>query len=207
MRAMERMRPRIDIRTIRARTILISIVPLAFLLLLLALALLLQDRTVRNAAWAAHSEQMLNQSETVAKLIDGANQSAVQYTDKRNGASLITYARERAQLPAALAKLDRLVASEPGQAARAARVRSTATQAMTLIGEYLGYAQARDAARIRALESSPRLRRVATDLRDAFAAFDDAQRAMMIARSNTIRPWVQNLGLALILCSVAGILL
>ena len=201
------MRRRFDLRTIRARTILVSIVPLGFLLLLLALALMLQDRTVRNAAWSAHSEQIINQSEAVAKIIDGANQSAIQYAAKHDNAALSAYANANAQLPAALARLDALVASEPAQAVRAARVRTASVQAMEIIREFLAYDKAGDRARLRALENSPRLRRVADEVRNAFAALDDSQRAMAIARSNSIRPWVQNLGLALILCSVAGILL
>lgn len=204
---MEQHPPKFGFRTIRTRTILVSIVPLAFLLLLLALALLLQERTVENAAWAAHSEEILTQSEAIGKLIGGANQSAVQYSAKRSDAALAAYGRQSAQLPAALAKLDRLVANEPAQTVRAARVRQASTGAMKIIAEFLAYAKSGDTARQRALESSPRLRRAGAELQNAFAAFNDSQRAMMIVRSNQMRPWVQNLGLALILCSIAGILL
>ena len=198
--------PKFPFPTIRTQTILVSVVALAFLLLLLALALLLQDRTIKTAAWSQHSEEILTQAETISKTVGAANEAVVQYAAKRNPASLRAHDAAERRLRSELRNLQTLVGDEPAQRVRAQHLALVTASAMQIIDQYLDMVERRDAAGLRALQSSPRIRTVGTALQNAFAAFNDSQRALMIARSNAVRKDVQGLGLALIVTSVAGIL-
>lgn len=193
-------------RTIRTQTILVSFVPLAFLLVLLSLALLLQDRVVQTAVWSQHSEEIIAQSTAVEDLLVAANAAAAQYVTKRDAASRRAYTNAAAAMPGALAKLEGQVSSEPAQAVRARRLAADSNDALAIIHEYMTLYQRGERIQARALLNTPHTRRVGADLRTAFIAFSGAQRALMVARFDTVRRQVQGFGLALILSSVAGII-
>jgi serine phosphatase RsbU (regulator of sigma subunit)/CHASE3 domain sensor protein/anti-sigma regulatory factor (Ser/Thr protein kinase) len=186
--------------------VLVSFVPLAFLLALLALALLLQDRIVQTAAWSQHSEEVITQVGAVEKALGAANTAAVQYSMKHDAVSVDAYNTARKHLPAEVSKLESLVAEDPAQLSRAHRLRGALNDGLTILDEYLGYYEHGQPARAKALENTTRMRRVSNELESAFTALTDAQRAKMIARFNVVRKQVQAFGLALILSSIAGIL-
>jgi serine phosphatase RsbU (regulator of sigma subunit)/CHASE3 domain sensor protein len=192
---------------IRTRTILVSIVPLAFLLALLALALLLQDRVMQTAAWSQRSEEAIAQSESLAKILGAANSAAVQYSAKRDAASLNAYDKAVQRMTPALAKLDALVADNRAQVARAHEIRRSLDDGMHVLQSFITFYKNGQTERAAALLKSPRTRRVNAELQSVFGDFEDAQRTLAIARFNAVRGEVQALGLALILVSVVGIIL
>ena len=190
---------------IRTRTILVSIVPLAFLLALLALALLLQDRMMQAAMWSQHSEEVIKQSNTVGKLLNATNTAAVQYSQKRDSASRQAFERAAQQVQPALRRLDMLSAGNPAQRKRAQSIRDATQDGLQILASYVAFYEAGRPSRARALINTPRTKRVSAELAHVFSDFEDAQRAVTIARFNGERPQVQRFVLALILVSIAGI--
>ena len=107
---------------IRTQAVLLSVVPLTFLIVLFVIASVLQTKTDQTATWSQRSTNTLKQSEQIAKSIGDANSSVVEYTTKKPvPASLAGYHAAVNGLPAQVAELRRLVADEPGQDARAVR--------------------------------------------------------------------------------------
>ncbi len=190
---------------IRTRTILVSIVPLAFLLALLALALLLQDRTMHAAMWSQHSEEVVKQSAAVERALTTANSAAVRYSVKRDADSLRSFEEASNQIQPALRKLDAMAAGNAGQRKRAQRIRAATEGGMQILRSYVSFYEHGQTSRARSLLNSRRTKRVSAELQHVFADFEDAQRALTIARFNEVRPQVQRFVMALILVSIAGI--
>lgn len=191
---------------IRTRTILVSIVPLAFLLALLALALLLQDRMMQAAMWSQHSEEVVKQSTSVAKALNAANTAAVQYSVKRNAASLHGFEIAAKRVAPELSQLDALVVSDAAQRKRAQRIRSATEDGIQILRSFVSYYRLGDTPHAKGLINSPRTKRVSAQLERVFGDLEDAQRAVTIARFNDVRTQVQSFGLALILVSITGIM-
>lgn len=192
--------------TLRARTILVSALPLAFLLLLLALGLLILNRTVVTAGWSQHAEQVLMAADEVNKTLDAANQGAIDYTSGR-ASGLNAYRRAADALPAKTRALERLVAGEPAQLQRARRYDGLVRDGMTFLDRYISAMGAHHGAQARAMVQAPATRRLGTELQTARAALDNGERAETLARFNAARAATQWLGVALVVCCVAGILL
>jgi CHASE3 domain sensor protein len=156
-------------------------------LALLGLALLLQDRVMQTAAWSQRSEEAIAQTESLGKILTAANSAAVQYSEKRDAASLNAYDKAVKQLAPALAKLDALVSETPSQAARARAIRGALDDGVQILRSYIAFYQKGEPERARALLRTARTQRVNAELQNVFGNFVSAQRALAIARFNSVR--------------------
>ena len=92
--------PHILSSRIRTQTILLSVVPVAFLLILLVIALLIQRTTLASADWSANSERTLAQSDRVAAILREAGRAGAAYGVKHDSQDLMAYRGALRAMPA-----------------------------------------------------------------------------------------------------------
>jgi serine phosphatase RsbU (regulator of sigma subunit)/CHASE3 domain sensor protein/anti-sigma regulatory factor (Ser/Thr protein kinase) len=193
---------------IRTQAILLGLVPLVFLIALVAIAATLQNKTDQTAAWSQRSTNALNQSDRIARSLTAANRSVADYTTKNLPTSaLADYRTAQRELPAQANALRQLVRDEPGQEKRAVRLGHAADGIMSILAEYLADRQAGRKAKAQALIESARTRAVVNEWQAAKNDFDQAERAVTIDRFKALQHEFGQLMTVLLACSVAGILL
>jgi serine phosphatase RsbU (regulator of sigma subunit)/anti-sigma regulatory factor (Ser/Thr protein kinase) len=192
---------------IRTQAILLSVVPLAFLLLLLALALMLQNSTEEAAAWSQRSAEILSQSERASNALGVANRGVVDYVARHQRSALDAYRGAAQALPGELKKLRLIVRDEPAQEVRATHLSHITLEALSVVSGYLADIQSGHAAAAKRLASSARTRSLGLQLQAAVAEFDAAQRKLEIGRIDAVRRELQSFGIALLVCCIAGIVL
>ena len=192
---------------IRAQAVLLSVIPLAFLLLLLGLTIVLQWQTQDAAWWAEHSALVLNASDAVDNTLSDANTGVVSYLTTHRASGLARYRAARARMPAQLESLERIVADNPEQEARARRIASGTLSALQLLQQYLQLVQAGRMREAQTLDASPKTRALANDLAAAKAEFTRAERGLAIERFRSLRRSLGIFAAAVITFTLIGILI
>ncbi len=193
---------------IRAQAVLLSVVPLTFLVVLFVIASVLQNKTEQTANWSQRSTSALKQSEHIANSITVANRSVVDYTTKKHvSASLADYRTAVHDIPLQIAELRRLVRDDPSQDARAVRYGAASDALMGIITSYLTYWDAGKKKEARALSTAPQVRRTADAWTAAKHDFEEAERVRTLARYNALHRDFGRLGTVLLVSSIAGIVL
>jgi serine phosphatase RsbU (regulator of sigma subunit)/anti-sigma regulatory factor (Ser/Thr protein kinase)/CHASE3 domain sensor protein len=198
-----RMHPRI-----RLQVLFVSAIPLAFLLLLLALALAVQHDTLDASTQAQRSAQIMASGEDLMKAITAANVAVTQYAQSRDSQLLQQYAAAKADASRNLRDLRAALNGQPlPQRVQGLRFAQNAQDAMTIIGRFLFYEREGQTARATQIDRSPATRRLAAQLDPSFTAFTDGEQRLAIRHFNAIRGRIGAFGLALILSCGAGLLL
>ena len=193
---------------IRTQAILISAVPLTFLLLLCVIASVLQNRTEQMAAWSQRSTNALSESDAIQKNISEANRTLVEYTRGPKRGSLAGYENGRRELPLHEAALLRLVRGDPAQERRAAHYVALSTQLMNeVLTPYLTLWQAGRKSEAAKLGQTPRVRRMAAEWDVVRNEFGLTERQNALARYAALHSELESLGTFLLGASVAGIVL
>ncbi len=192
---------------IRIQTILLSVIPLLFLVVLLALALGLYSGIGQAASDAQHSAGVLNQSDRVFLTLGVASRSVVDYASKHNPSLLSGYYKSVKVLPGQLKTFADLVRGEPDQEVRVARLTTLMTAGIGVLDEYVRDLRSGQAAKAKALGESAHTRAISTGLESTDAAINAAERAMTIARFNGVRNRLSTFGFAMVLVAFIGILL
>jgi serine phosphatase RsbU (regulator of sigma subunit)/CHASE3 domain sensor protein/anti-sigma regulatory factor (Ser/Thr protein kinase) len=195
---------------IRTQAVLLSVVPLTFLLILCVIASILQTRTEQTATWSQRSADALNQGDAMQKLLVDANRGVVDYTRqaKPNENTLAPYRTALTEVPKHGANLRRLVAGEPPeQRARAARFSNLSMTALGELTTFLTLWKAGKKAQAQAFVTSPRTRAVNTQWIDARDEFDQAERLLTLDRYAALHGEFGTLGTILLGSSIAGIVL
>jgi serine phosphatase RsbU (regulator of sigma subunit)/anti-sigma regulatory factor (Ser/Thr protein kinase)/CHASE3 domain sensor protein len=190
---------------LRQRTLLLTAVPLGFLVLLLASALFLQWRNAIEADESRSLTALLSQADQAAALLDKASRSVLAFDSSHRESDLQNYDLAGRQLPATLAALARLQQSLPRGRAAELRFARALTQALDVVNEYLGYARTRNAGAKARLASSPRVRRLSVEIVAARNDFNERQRALTLDRLRVVRRQIAILTGALIGICVLGI--
>src|SRR5580692_6562341 len=190
---------------LRQRTLLLSAVPLGFLLLLLGSALFLQWRNAVEADESRNLTALLSQAGQAAALVDKASRSVLTFDGSHRESDLRNYELVRRQLPGMLATLAQLQQSLPRGRAAELRFARALTQGLDVISEYLGYARARNAAAKARLASSLRVRRLAVEIVAARSDFNERERALTLDRLRVVRRQIAILTGALIGICALGI--
>jgi serine phosphatase RsbU (regulator of sigma subunit)/anti-sigma regulatory factor (Ser/Thr protein kinase) len=190
---------------LRQRTLLLSAVPLGFLLLLLGSALFLQWRNAVEADESRNLTALLSQAGQAAALVDKASRSVLTFDGSHRESDLRNYELVRRQLPAMLATLAQLQQALPRGRAAEIRFARALTQGLDVISEYLGYARARNAAAKARLASSLRVRRLAVEIVAARSDFNERERALTLDRLRVVRRQIAILTGALIGICALGI--
>lgn len=191
---------------IRARTLLLSAVPLGFLLLLLALALFLQSRNVIVLDESHHLSQQIDTADRATELLDNASRSVLAYARSRNERDLQAYRTARAQLPASLMTLARMQPHDLRGLASEERLSHLLTAGLGVITAYLGDVRAGRTNAERALTISPSGRLLSAEVPQARVAFDEQQRSLMLDRRRAVIKQITVVGFALIgVCAAGGV--
>jgi len=191
---------------IRTQAVLLSVVPLSFLILLCVVATVLQQKTEETATWSQRSTGALAESEAIRKVFERANASVVEYTRTGRADSLAGYRTARDDLRKHGQSLVGLVRGDPPQEARAKRYVTLSDQTFSVLSQYLALWQKGEKAQAAALVAAAS-RHVAVDWTNSEAAFDLAERNAMLDRYAVLHRDVQSLGTLLLAGSFVGIVL
>ena len=191
---------------IQSQAILLSIVPLAFLLIFLGVVALLVDRTAEMTVWTQHASRVLDQSDTVLRTVGDANRAAVDYTAHPSKSALDRYS---AAAKAARAQSQQLVQLSEGSAQKAlALTYAGAVGRITgVLDTYLADLRAGRVAQARAFVATPSVRALAANFQMAKGNFDRAQRRSTSAHFIALRDQIRNYGFVLLIGAFAGIVL
>ena len=196
-----------ELSGIRAQALLLSIVPLSFLVVLLVLAGILQNKTEQTAAWSARTTNALNASDRILATVTDASRNIQAYTKKPTPASLAGYRRAMAHLPSDTSALTSLAKDEPALRPLAARYASLTRDVAGVLDEYVRDLLAHQKAKATAFGASPHVRTIATQWAAAKASFDQAERVMTLARLEALHRDIELIGRLLLASAVTGILL
>jgi len=190
--------------------VLLSVVPLTFLILLFIIATVLQTKTDQTATWSQRSTTALKQSEQISRTISAANSSVVQYTTKRAvPQSLAGYRAAVRDVPVQVAELRRLVRDEPGQDARVVRYGAAAHGLMDVLGRYVASWQTgkKGQAEAKAMVTSAATQKHVDEYTAARHDFEEAERVRALTRYDALHRDFGWLGTVLLVSSIAGIVL
>src|SRR5579885_44374 len=191
---------------IRTQAVLLSVVPLSFLVLLCVVATALQQKTDETAMLSQRSTGALAESEAIRKVFERANVSIVEYTRTGRAESLAGYRAARGDLGKHEQSLERLVQGEPAQGVRAKRYVALSDRAFGVVAQYVALWQKGKKAEALALVTVAR-KHVAVDYFQAQADFDLTERKTMLDRYAALHRDVQSLGALLLGGSFLGIVL
>jgi serine phosphatase RsbU (regulator of sigma subunit)/anti-sigma regulatory factor (Ser/Thr protein kinase) len=195
---------------IRTQAVLLSVVPLTFLIVLFVIATVLQNKTDQTATWSQRSTNALKQSEHVAKLVGDANASVVLYTTKKPvSASLDGYRAAERDMPAQIGELRRLVREEPGQEVKAVRFGAAAHGLLDLLGRYVALWQTgkKGQAQAKTMVASAQTQHKVDEWTAARHDFEESERVLALGRYDALHRDFGWLGKLLLVSSIAGIAL
>lgn len=188
---------------IRAQAILVAAVPLAFLLVLLALSLLVQERSQAAAALEQRTQLTLAHVDAVRQLIIDASRIA---TAPNAAGSAAQLAAVRSQIAAHLRMLDADVAGERGMLERVSAMRAAANGGMDLLDRYAAQIRMGNLAAARAMAAAPATRSLSLRLDASYVRFVNAERRNELASLTQLRSKEARYQIALIAACLAGIL-
>ncbi|HEY0380857.1 MAG TPA: SpoIIE family protein phosphatase [Candidatus Elarobacter sp.] len=195
---------------IRTQAVLLSVVPLTFLIVLFVIATVLQNETDQTATWSQRSTNALKLSEQIAKSVGDANSSVVLYTTKRPvPASLAKYHAASRDIPVQIDELHRMVSDEPGQGARVVRYDAAARGLMDVLARYVALWQAgkKGQAQAKAMVASAKTQKRVDEWTAARHDFEENERARALSRYDALHRDFGWLGTVLLVASIAGIVL
>jgi serine phosphatase RsbU (regulator of sigma subunit)/CHASE3 domain sensor protein len=192
---------------LRRQAILLSVVPLIFLLLLLVIASVLQRETESATVWSRHSAEALTASDRILRTVTQGNNGVIAYLKKPGAAALAPYDRALTEMPHRYADLRNTVTGHPAELAQAKLYINLTAQAMQVLKVYVADLKAGKKAQGDAMARSPQVRNLAAAWTAAKNDFDETQRADTIARDNALHGKVETLGRALFICALLGIVL
>ncbi len=192
---------------IRTQAVLLSVVPLTFLVALLVIAGLLRTETEQMAATSQRATIALNDSEAIRRVIAQADKAAIDYTRAPRPATLRAYESAIATFPARAASLQRDTSGNTTEVARASRyvalTRAVIDEALT---PYMKLLQAGKKKQAADFGRSAGLRRLGDAWDKARADFESGQRGVTLARIDGLQRDLGLLGGGLLAASVLGVL-
>ena len=188
------------------QTLLLGVIPLVFLIALLALAIILQRQTQAAAWWASHSADVLSHSEGIQQAVSDLNGRAVSYRMERSARTLQAYGANRERVVTQTAELERLVADNAAQERRAQAIGAAVNDAVRVLDEFVADLRAGRVRAADALGASPQTQSIAGRLANTRLAFDGAERALAIRRFGTLGAWLGIYGNLVIGFTAIGIL-
>lgn len=187
---------------IRTQAYLVGAVPLAFLLVLLALSLVIQNRGQAAASLEQRAETALSHIDTMRAIVTQASRAATAADPSKSAAQL---AVARIKIDAQLTTLDVMVTGQPGMPQRVALLRSTFHEGLDLLDRYAAIARAGDTAAARALADAPSTRALSLRINAATDGFISGERNDELARLAEMRGASGRYLAALVTVCVLGI--
>jgi serine phosphatase RsbU (regulator of sigma subunit)/anti-sigma regulatory factor (Ser/Thr protein kinase)/CHASE3 domain sensor protein len=191
---------------IQSQAILLSIVPLAFLLVFLAVVALLVDRTAEMTIWTQQASRVLDQSDAILPALGDASRAAVDYGARRNAAALKTYRLSAGDVRRRTQELLQSVQG-PAQRVQAENYAGLVGRGLGVLDAYVADMRSGQTARARALVAAPAARAVNASIPQAKASFDRAARQLTSSRFRALRDQIRTYGFILLILTFAGIIL
>jgi len=196
----------VPLSRIRTRILLLTAIPLVFLVAVLVLALVLQTRNALVARQSQRMARLVTDTDRAIQLVDQADRSLAAYQKGHKEASLAPFSRAMKQIPQTLADLSNVVRGEPAQRPRAALVGRYFGQGMTLLQDVLSDLRSRNDDAVKKLVASPSVRRLNTDIVTSIAALTSAERTAAAGRLLHLNRQIQGFTIALVALCFLGIL-
>ncbi len=191
---------------IQSQAILLSFVPLAFLLVFLALVAVLVDRTAEMTIWTQQTSRVLDQSDTILRTLGDTNSAVVDYATHPSKGALSTYNAAARALRTQTRQLVQLT-EESAPKQRAMNYARATDRVLGVLGAYVADLRAGRAAQARALSAEPSSRALLAKFQMAKANFDRAERQLTNTQFLELRDQIRNYGFVLLIGSFAGIIL
>jgi serine phosphatase RsbU (regulator of sigma subunit)/CHASE3 domain sensor protein/anti-sigma regulatory factor (Ser/Thr protein kinase) len=190
---------------IGAHTLLLSAVPLTFLVVLLVLALVLQSRNAIVARQSQRLASVLSGTDRAMQLVANADRSIGAYQHSRNEAALAPYRKAAKEMPGTLSGIVAAIGNDPVERAYAARMSADFTEGISILDQVRGYIQTRDITAEKKLIASPRVQRLNSDILSSITALDNGERLATAAQFRQIDGQMQAFTIALVGLCVLGI--
>jgi serine phosphatase RsbU (regulator of sigma subunit)/anti-sigma regulatory factor (Ser/Thr protein kinase) len=191
---------------IQSQAILLSIVPLAFLLVFLGVVVLLNVRATEMTAFTTSATAVLDQSDAILTAFGRTNQAAIDYTQHPGPSTLKNYQVRSAAAGALSRQLVEMVRA-PAQKKNAEIYAALSARVLALIDQYVADVRSGHAARGRALVDTPATRALAANFQASKANFDRSERQLTSSRFRGLRDQVNAYGYILLGLTFFGILL
>lgn len=188
---------------IRTQAYLVGAVPLAFLLILLALAAVVEARSQASAILEQRTQTALSHVDQFRALVNEAGKVATAHDLRGSARRLAGY---RAQIEAHLRALDGIVWTH-GQRVALSVLRQELRAGMDLVERYAALRRAGRSAAATALADAPSTRTLANDLTDAYTNFVNRERRDELAVLTQLRDQSQTYEVALLVACLVGIAL
>jgi anti-sigma regulatory factor (Ser/Thr protein kinase) len=190
---------------VREQIVLISCVPLAFLIALLAIGFQLQRLSVQSAELSRHVTDTLSKADRVYESINDLFGEIKDYRKDRSPATLRRYQTSKAAIPNQLADVRRAVGPDPAAQARAKRFSGDAGAVVAILDRIFTFMRENRTAEANALSARPAVQKLGPEYLASKSAFDSGERSDSLARNTATRTKLQILSTALVLFTVVGI--
>ena len=192
---------------IRTRTLLLSAVPLGFLIALLAISLFLQQRNSLESDYSRRLSLLIATADQASDLLDKASRSVLSFDHSRKTSDLRGYNEARTQLRQSLASLGELQRGFPQGIPAERRMARALERGFGVITEYLAYSRAGDTAGKTRLVNSPSTSQLSIEISASRANFTERQRLLTLDRLKVLRRQIAGLTAFLIGLCALGIAL
>lgn len=187
---------------VRTQAYLVGALPLAFLVILLALALVIQGKEQASGASEEHAQAVLGRIEHIRTSLEEASRIAVA---KPSAGSRARLAAVRSNMDADMAALQPLVRSDPRMPRLLTVLSAALKSGFDLIDRYTALRRAGKTAQARALSEAPSTRALSTRISTAYDAAVSRERQNELSRLAAMRAGTERIRIALIASSSFGI--
>lgn len=190
---------------VREQIVLISCVPLVFLVALLTIGFELRSLSVQTAEVSQRYTDIIAKGDRLYDTINDVFAEIKAYSKDR-AAQLQRYRASSAAIPGEIADIRAAAAPNPLSRARAARYTGDAAEVVTLLDRVFRLIRAGKTAEAAAVSRPPAVQRLGPEYLAAKAAFDNGERLDALALNTAARAKLQFFSTALVLLTVLGIL-
>ena len=193
------MRPRI-----RTQAYLVGALPLAFLIVLLALGLMVQSRIQAGASLSQHTQLVLGHVDRIRVLVEEGSRAAI---GPQLASSAARLADVRRKVNNELASLAGMVKNDPGLPRAVNALTIDLRAGLDVLDRYSGFLRDNRTAQARALAAAPSTHALSVRLDAAYNTIVNRARRDELDRIAGLRAQTMHLEIALIVAAIAGIVL
>lgn len=193
--------------TIRAQAFALTLVPLAFLLLVLIMVAILQWQTQAAAQSVQYSDAILQQTQRIRDTVSTLSLDLDAYVRARRPAVIVAFRGEANSIPASTRALRALTVNEVNLRRQSMALSTLADQSVEVLQTSLRYAIAGNTAAINALARSVRVRSLSLQWQTQMQAFAQSVAAEKAARWRTLHRMYITLDWVIGIGALAGFLL
>lgn len=191
---------------IRTQAYLVGLLPLAFLLVLFALAILIEQGSSRGGAIEQTTQAILTQELSAEALINDAGRAAIAPGKTRVSTRPAVLKMNR-EMQSTLHELETLVSDQRGMTARVQNLASLMRSGLQVIDRYATLLDAGQRTKARAFAASAQVQKLGQSLAAAQIDFKNAERAQELAGLKNLRTEIVRYETALIVVCILSILI